>query len=173
MRHRAERTGALDDRLYLANENDLERALAHIEAIKPELVIVDSLQTMQATGVEGVAGGVTQTRSVTSTLTTFAKASGTPVIAIGHVTKEGNVAGRTIEHLVDVVLNFEGDKHSSLRFLRGIKTASVQRMRSAASNKPHTEFAKSATLQDYSCITVLSPLRALPSPLPWTAGAPW
>lgn len=122
VRHRAERTGALDDRLYLANENDLERALAHIEAIKPELVIVDSLQTMQATGVEGVAGGVTQTRSVTSTLTTFAKASGTPVIAIGHVTKEGNVAGpRTIEHLVDVVLNFEGDKHSSLRFLRGIK----------------------------------------------------
>ena len=122
VRHRAERTGALDDRLYLANENDLEQALAQIDAIQPELVIVDSLQTLQATGVEGVAGGVAQTRAVTSTLTTLAKLTGIPIIAVGHVTKDGNVAGpRTIEHLVDVVLNFEGDKHSSMRFLRGIK----------------------------------------------------
>lgn len=122
VRHRAERTGALDERLYLAAEHDLGRALAHIEAIQPELVIVDSIQTMQASGVDGVAGGVTQTRAVTSTLTTLSKATGIPIIAIGHVTKDGNVAGpRTIEHLVDVVLNFEGDRHSSLRFLRGIK----------------------------------------------------
>lgn len=122
VRHRAERTGALHENLYLASENDLERALGQIDTIAPELVIVDSIQTMQATGVEGVAGGVAQTRAVTSTLTTLAKMSGIPIIAIGHVTKDGNVAGpRTIEHLVDVVLNFEGDKHSSMRFLRGIK----------------------------------------------------
>lgn len=122
VRHRAERTGALHDKLYLASENDLENGLAQVDALNPELIIVDSLQTMQATGVEGVAGGVAQTRAVTSTLTTLAKMSGTPVIAVGHVTKEGTVAGpRTIEHLVDVVLNFEGDKHSSMRFLRGIK----------------------------------------------------
>mgnify|MGYP001756691333 FL=1 len=122
VRHRAERTGALHDNLYLASENDLENGLAQVDALRPELIIVDSLQTMQATGVEGVAGGVAQTRAVTSTLTTLAKMSGTPVIAVGHVTKEGTVAGpRTIEHLVDVVLNFEGDKHSSMRFLRGIK----------------------------------------------------
>lgn len=122
VRQRAERTGALDERLFLANEANLEQALAQIDAVRPELVIVDSLQTMHATGAEGVAGGVAQTRAVTSTLTSLAKLTGIPIIAIGHVTKDGNVAGpRTIEHLVDVVLNFEGDKHSSLRFLRGIK----------------------------------------------------
>ncbi|KAB3519835.1 DNA repair protein RadA [Corynebacterium sp. zg254] len=122
VRHRAERTGALEEKLYLASENDLERALGHIDALQPELIIIDSLQTMHAPGAEGVAGGVTQTRAVASTLTTLAKTSGTPLITIGHVTKEGNVAGpRTVEHLVDVVLHFEGDKHSSMRFLRGIK----------------------------------------------------
>ena len=122
VRNRAERTGALEEKLFLASENDLERALGHIEAVQPELIIIDSLQTMHAPGAEGVAGGVAQTRAVASTLTRLAKTSGTPLITIGHVTKEGNVAGpRTVEHLVDVVLNFEGDKHSSLRFLRGIK----------------------------------------------------
>ena len=88
VRHRAERTGALHDNLYLASETDLENGLAQVDALRPELIIVDSLQTMQATGVEGVAGGVAQTRAVTSTLTTLAKMSGTPVIAVGHVTKE-------------------------------------------------------------------------------------
>ena len=66
VRHRAERTGALHDKLYLASENDLENGLAQVDALNPELIIVDSLQTMQATGVEGVAGGVAQTRAVTS-----------------------------------------------------------------------------------------------------------
>lgn len=122
VRHRAERTNALSEKLYIAAEHDLEQALHHVDTVKPELIIVDSLQTMNASGVEGVPGGVTQTRAVTSTLTTLAKQSGTPVLAVGHVTKDGNVAGpRTIEHLVDVVLHFEGDQHSSLRFLRGIK----------------------------------------------------
>lgn len=122
VRQRAERTGALVDKLFLAAENDLAEALALVDEIKPELLVVDSLQTIHASGVEGVAGGVAHTKAVTSTLTTLAKMSGTPVILVGHVTKEGTVAGpRTIEHLVDVVLNFEGDRHSSLRFLRGIK----------------------------------------------------
>ena len=92
VRNRAQRTGALEDKLFLASENDLERALGHVDAIQPELIIIDSLQTMHATGVEGVAGGVTQTRAVASTLTTLAKTSSTPLIAVGHVTKEGNVA---------------------------------------------------------------------------------
>lgn len=122
VRNRAERTGALVEHLYLASDNNLERTLAHINDIQPELIIIDSLQTMHAPGAEGVAGGVTQSRAVASTLTTLAKTSGTPLIVVGHVTKEGNVAGpRTVEHLVDVVLHFEGDKHSSMRFLRGIK----------------------------------------------------
>lgn len=122
VRHRAERTGAVHENLFLASESDLDEALAQIDTVAPELVILDSLQTMQATGVEGVAGGVAQTRAVTATMTSLAKATGIPILAIGHVTKDGAVAGpRTIEHLVDVVLHFEGDKHSSLRFLRGIK----------------------------------------------------
>ena len=122
VRQRAERTGALLDRLFLASENDLAAAIDIVDTIKPDLLIVDSLQTMHASDVEGVAGGVAHTKAVTSTLTSLAKLTGIPVIIVGHVTKEGTVAGpRTIEHLVDVVLNFEGDKHSSLRFLRGIK----------------------------------------------------
>ncbi|QFQ01773.1 hypothetical protein CUROG_01865 [Corynebacterium urogenitale] len=122
VRQRAERTGALEDKLFLASENDLGEALALADEIQPELLVIDSLQTMYAAGVDGAAGGVAQTKAVASTLTTLAKMSGTPVIVVGHVTKEGTVAGpRTIEHLVDVVLNFEGDRHSALRFLRGIK----------------------------------------------------
>lgn len=122
VRHRAERTGALCPSLFLAAEHDLETALGQIDAVQPELVIVDSLQTLNASGVEGVAGGVAQTRAVAATLTTLAKSTGVPVLLVGHVTKDGNVAGpRTVEHLVDVVLNFEGDRRSSLRFLRGQK----------------------------------------------------
>ncbi|WP_297006567.1 DNA repair protein RadA [uncultured Corynebacterium sp.] len=122
VRQRAGRTDALSPNLWLAAEHDLETALGQIEVTRPELVIVDSLQTLHATGVEGVAGGVAQTRAVAAALTTFAKTTGIPVLLVGHVTKDGAVAGpRTVEHLVDVVLQFEGDRHSALRFLRGQK----------------------------------------------------
>lgn len=122
VRQRAGRTDALSGDLWLAAEHDLETALGQIETVGPELVIVDSLQTLHAPGVEGVPGGVAQTRAVAATLTTFAKTTGIPVLLVGHVTKDGAVAGpRTVEHLVDVVLHFEGDRHSSLRFLRGQK----------------------------------------------------
>ncbi|AIT61830.1 DNA repair protein RadA [Corynebacterium doosanense] len=122
VRSRAERTGALMDTLYLAAESNLDIIFGHVEQLKPSLVIVDSVQTMHAAGVEGVAGGVAQSRAVTAALTTLAKTTGIPILLVGHVTKDGNVAGpRVLEHLVDVVLNFEGDKQSSLRMLRGIK----------------------------------------------------
>lgn len=122
VRVRAERTGALRETLYLAAESNLDVVFGHVEQVKPSLLIVDSVQTMQAPGVEGVAGGVAQSRAVTAALTTLAKTSGIPILLVGHVTKDGNVAGpRVLEHLVDVVLNFEGDRHSSLRMLRGIK----------------------------------------------------
>lgn len=122
VRVRAERTGALRDTLYLAAESNLDVVFGHVEQLKPSLLIVDSVQTMQAAGVEGVAGGVAQSRAVTAALTTLAKTTGIPILLVGHVTKDGNVAGpRVLEHLVDVVLNFEGDRHSSLRMLRGIK----------------------------------------------------
>lgn len=122
VRARAERTDALKDTLYLAAESNLDVVFGHVEQLKPSLLIVDSVQTMHAAGVEGVAGGVAQSRAVTAALTTLAKTTNIPVLLVGHVTKDGNVAGpRVLEHLVDVVLNFEGDRQSSLRMLRGIK----------------------------------------------------
>ncbi|QGU01278.1 hypothetical protein CKALI_01895 [Corynebacterium kalinowskii] len=122
VRLRAERTGAVIDTLYLAAESNLDVVFGHVEQLNPSLLIVDSVQTMSASGVEGVSGGVAQSRAVTAALTTLAKTRGLPVLLVGHVTKDGNVAGpRVLEHLVDVVLNFEGDRHTSLRMLRGIK----------------------------------------------------
>lgn len=119
---RAKRTGGLSPTLYLAAESDLDVVFQQVETLRPSLIIVDSVQTMQATGVEGVAGGVAQSRAVTAALTTLAKTTGIPILLVGHVTKDGNVAGpRVLEHLVDVVLNFEGERQSSLRMLRGIK----------------------------------------------------
>lgn len=122
VRLRAERTGALDENLLLVAESNLDTIFHHVDKLKPTLIVVDSVQTMHAPGVEGVPGGVAQSRAVTAALTTLAKTTGVSVILVGHVTKDGNVAGpRVLEHLVDVVLHFEGDKHSSLRMLRGLK----------------------------------------------------
>jgi DNA repair protein RadA/Sms len=122
VRLRAERTSAVHERVYLAAETDLATVLGHVEQVQPELLIVDSVQTMLAGDVDGVPGGVTQVRAVTAALTSLAKARGLPIILVGHVTKDGAVAGpRSLEHLVDVVLHFEGDKHSTLRMVRGVK----------------------------------------------------
>ena len=107
--------------LYVTAEESVGQVRMRAQ-LKPSLLIVDSVQTMHAPGVEGVAGGVAQSRAVTAALTALAKNTGIPILLVGHVTKDGNVAGpRVLEHLVDVVLNFEGDRHSSLRMLRGIK----------------------------------------------------
>jgi DNA repair protein RadA/Sms len=122
VRLRAERLGALHERLYLAAETDLEALLGHLDAVKPGLLIVDSVQTISAPGTDGVPGGVTQVRAVTAALIAVAKERGIATVLVGHVTKDGQVAGpRVLEHLVDVVLQFEGDKHSSLRMVRGLK----------------------------------------------------
>ncbi len=122
VRLRAERTGAVHDGLYLAAESDLGAIISHLDTLKPTLLVVDSVQTVTTAGVEGSPGGVTQVRAVTVALTSLAKERGLPVILVGHVTKDGSVAGpRVLEHLVDVVLQFEGDRHSALRMVRGIK----------------------------------------------------
>ncbi|MCW2718940.1 DNA repair protein RadA, partial [Pseudonocardia sp.] len=122
VRLRAERTGAVNDELYLAAESDLGSILGHIDELRPDLLVVDSIQTMSTTEADGTPGGVTQTRAVTVALTGLAKERGLPVVLVGHVTKDGNIAGpRVLEHLVDVVLSFEGDKHSTLRMVRGVK----------------------------------------------------
>jgi DNA repair protein RadA/Sms len=122
IRMRAERTGCAHDEVYLAAESDLQMALGHIDAVQPGLVIVDSVQTMSTTEADGVTGGVTQVRAVTTALTMAAKTSGVAMILVGHVTKDGAIAGpRSLEHLVDVVLHFEGDRATTLRMVRGVK----------------------------------------------------
>ncbi|MXP19966.1 DNA repair protein RadA [Gordonia sp. HNM0687] len=122
VRMRAERTDAVHENVFLAAETDLATILGHVDAVNPSLVIVDSVQTVVATGTDGVTGGVTQIRAVTTALVSMAKNRGVAVILVGHVTKDGAVAGpRSLEHLVDVVLSFEGDRHSTLRMVRGIK----------------------------------------------------
>ncbi|BCY15290.1 DNA repair protein RadA [Actinoplanes sp. L3-i22] len=122
VRLRAERLGALHERLFLAAENDLGTVIGHLDAVKPGLLVLDSVQTFSVPGTEGVPGGVTQVRAVTAALVSIAKERGIATVLVGHVTKDGQVAGpRVLEHLVDVVLHFEGDKHSSLRLVRGVK----------------------------------------------------
>ena len=122
VRLRAERTGAVRDELYLAAESDLGAIVSHLDDLRPDLLVVDSIQTMSTSDADGAPGGVTQTRAVTVALTGLAKDRGLPVVLVGHVTKDGNIAGpRVLEHLVDVVLSFEGDKHSTLRMVRGVK----------------------------------------------------
>jgi len=125
IRLRADRIGCGGkevEELYLAAESDLHTALEHIATVRPALVIVDSVQTMSTTEADGVAGGVTQVRAVTAALTATAKANGVALILVGHVTKDGAIAGpRSLEHLVDVVLHFEGDRNGTLRMVRGVK----------------------------------------------------
>src|SRR5690625_5158894 len=122
VRLRAERIGALAPRLLLTAENDLATVLGHIEAAEPALVVVDSVQTVASGEVDGTAGGVSQVREVAAALIGAAKKRHVPVILVGHVTKEGSLAGpRVLEHLVDVVCQFDGDRHSRLRLLRATK----------------------------------------------------
>ena len=122
IRLRAERTGCTHDEVFLAAESDLQTALGHIEAVRPSLVVVDSVQTMSTAEADGVTGGVTQVRAVTTALTMTAKTTGIAMLLVGHVTKDGAIAGpRSLEHLVDVVLHFEGDRSSALRMVRGVK----------------------------------------------------
>jgi DNA repair protein RadA/Sms len=122
VRLRAERTGALADELYLAAETDLATILGHIDAVKPALVIVDSVQTVSSSMSDGAAGQPAQVREVAGTLIRVAKDRNLPVLLVGHVTKDGTIAGpRLLEHLVDVVCNFEGDRQTALRFVRALK----------------------------------------------------
>src|SRR5215471_1138670 len=108
VRLRADRIGAVSDELFLAAETDLDVVLGHVDHVQPRLLIIDSVQAVGAAGVEGVPGGVTQVREVAAALTAVAKERSLTTILVGHVTKDGSVAGpRTLEHLVDVVLHFD------------------------------------------------------------------
>jgi DNA repair protein RadA/Sms len=122
VRLRADRIGAIRDDLMLAAETDLAAVLGHVDAVGPSLLVVDSVQTIASAEVDGSPGNVSQVREVAAALIRVAKDRGIATVLVGHVTKDGSVAGpRLLEHLVDVVLQFEGDRHSRLRMVRGIK----------------------------------------------------
>jgi DNA repair protein RadA/Sms len=122
VRMRAERIGAVHPGLFVAAENDLGALLSHVEDVRPGLLVVDSVQTISTESIDGGAGGVPQIRAVAASLIATAKQRGMATVLVGHVTKDGTIAGpRVLEHLVDVVLHFEGDRHSSLRLVRATK----------------------------------------------------
>jgi DNA repair protein RadA/Sms len=122
VRLRADRTGGVHDELYLAAETDLGAILTHVEQVRPEVLVVDSIQTIGASGLDGVPGGVTQVKEVAAALIRVAKTRNITTIFVGHVTKDGSIAGpRVLEHVVDVVLHFEGDRNSRFRMLRAMK----------------------------------------------------
>jgi DNA repair protein RadA/Sms len=122
VRLRADRTRGVHHDLYLAAETDLGAVLGHVNEVRPRLLVVDSVQTISADGVEGVPGGVTQVKEVAAALVRVAKTSNMAVLLVGHVTKDGSIAGpRVLEHLVDVVLHFEGERSSRLRMVRAMK----------------------------------------------------
>ena len=119
---RATRIGEFTSSLLLLCETNLESIKAVIEREKPEVVIIDSIQTMYNEEVSSAPGSVSQVRESTGVLMQIAKGMGVSVFIVGHVTKDGNVAGpRVLEHMVDTVLYFEGDRHASYRILRGVK----------------------------------------------------
>ncbi|MDE6647098.1 MAG: DNA repair protein RadA, partial [Prevotella sp.] len=111
-----------NDNFMILCENSLEAIFEHIKEVQPELVVIDSIQTISTEDVESSAGSIAQVRECASALLRFAKTSGVPVILIGHITKEGTLAGpKILEHIVDTVIQFEGDQHYMYRILRSIK----------------------------------------------------
>ncbi|WP_084725379.1 DNA repair protein RadA [Streptacidiphilus melanogenes] len=122
VRLRADRIDALSPHLYLAAETDLAAVLGHIEQVQPALLILDSVQTVASAELDGAPGGPAQIREVANALIRESKTRAMSTLLVGHVTKEGAIAGpRLLEHLVDVVLHFEGDRHARLRLIRGVK----------------------------------------------------
>ena len=122
VRLRADRLGALQDNLLLAAETSLPNVIHHINEVRPEICVVDSIQTLHDPAYTSAPGSVTQVRECAHRLVQTAKTTGTTVLLVGHVTKDGQLAGpRVLEHVVDTVLSFEGDRHHALRLLRAQK----------------------------------------------------
>lgn len=122
LKMRADRLGRVSDSCYIVTETSLQNIFEHIEDIKPGLLIIDSIQTIASDDLESASGSVSQVRECAVSLLKYAKESGVPVILIGHITKEGSLAGpKVLEHIVDAVLQFEGDSKYMYRILRSIK----------------------------------------------------
>lgn len=122
IRMRAERIGIKNDSCYILNETSTQNIFQQIEVIQPQLLIIDSIQTLHTSRIESSPGSVSQIRECTNELMRYAKESNTPVFLIGHITKDGSLAGpKVLEHMVDTVLQFEGDRNHVYRLLRSIK----------------------------------------------------
>ena len=122
VRMRAQRLGLSESPVILAAETNLRDILTTLDAEKPDLVIIDSIQTMWADHIDAAPGSVSQVRSSAHELTGYAKRKGVAVIMVGHVTKDGQIAGpRVVEHMVDTVLYFEGERNHQFRLLRAVK----------------------------------------------------
>ncbi len=119
---RARRTGAVEEKMWVLAETNLETILSEAEKMQPVMMVIDSIQTMFCPGVPGATGSISQVRESTGRLLRFAKESNIPVLIVGHVTKDGSIAGpRLLEHMVDTVLYFEGERNYAFRVLRPIK----------------------------------------------------
>ena len=119
---RAERLGVISDNIYIVTETDVEAAIEHIHDIKPDIVIIDSIQTMTCEQITSAAGSVPQVREATNAFMHISKSENVAMFIVGHVTKDGAIAGpRVLEHMVDCVLYFEGDRQMSFRILRAVK----------------------------------------------------
>ena len=119
---RAERIGVKNQGCFILTETNLQNIFKQAEEIQPELIVIDSIQTLFSTQIESSPGSISQVRECTAQLLRYAKQTGTPVFLIGHITKEGSLAGpKVLEHMVDTVLQFEGDRNHVYRLLRSIK----------------------------------------------------
>ena len=119
---RAERINPNNNNCYILTETKTQNIFKQIEAVEPDVVIIDSIQTLHSDYIESSAGSISQIKECTSELIKFAKETATPVILIGHITKDGNIAGpKILEHMVDTVLQFEGDRNHVFRILRAHK----------------------------------------------------
>jgi DNA repair protein RadA/Sms len=122
IRMRAERLGITHDNCYILTETNLQSVFRHAESLNPDVIIADSVQTMQTDLIESSAGSVSQIRECAAEMQKFAKITNTPVFLIGHITKDGSIAGpKVLEHMVDTVLQFEGDRNYGYRILRSLK----------------------------------------------------
>ena len=122
LKMRADRLQQTNENCYIVNETNTQNIFQHIETLHPQLIIIDSIQTLQTNVIESSAGSISQIRETTSELQRFAKLSSTPIFLIGHITKDGSLAGpKVLEHIVDVVLQFEGDRNYGHRLVRAVK----------------------------------------------------
>lgn len=151
------------DNVMILCETSLEDIFKHIAEVKPEFVVVDSIQTISTADVDSSPGSVTQVRECASALLRFAKTSGVPVLLIGHINKEGTIAGpKILEHIVDTVIQFEGDNHYMYRILRSTKIVSVVQQNLESMRCISRDCVRWQILQNCSCRKTITDFQVLP-----------